>query len=58
MLPTCRSLVRYSECSARFRGIELQPHTLNYLPSQLPASPTAHEYLSFPLLLCLTDKGS
>ena len=33
-------------------------YPLNYLPSQLPPSSTAHEYLSFPLLLCLTDEGS
>ena len=33
-------------------------HPLNYFSSQLPPSPTAHEYLSFPLLLCLTDEGS
>ena len=31
---------------------------LNYLPSQLPPSPTAHEYLSVPLLLCPADEGS
>ena len=31
-------------------------HTLNYLPSQLPPSSTAHEYLSFPLLLSPSDE--
>ena len=33
-------------------------HLFDYLPSQLPPSPTTHEYLSFPLLLCLADEGS
>ena len=31
---------------------------LKIFVSQLPPSPTAHEYLSFPLLLCLTDESS
>ena len=42
--------------SGPLAGDRTTHHTLNFLPSQLPPSPTAHEYLSVPLLLCLTDE--
>ena len=42
----------------RLRGDRTTRHPLDYLPSQLPPSPTAHEYLSFPLLLSPPNEGS
>ena len=59
-------LFSYSETSQRkvrnsvhvgpLAGDRTTRHPLNSLPSQLPPSPTAHEYLSFPLLLCPADE--
>ena len=39
-------------------GDQTTRHPLNYVPSQLPPSPTDHEYRKFPLLLCPTHEGS
>ena len=49
-------LVRVSSSPLAWGRITSCP--LSYGSSQLPPSPTAHEHLIIPLLLCLANEGS
>ena len=49
--------VRRNSFMAPLAGNRTTRLPLNYLPRQLPPSPTTHEYLSFPLLLRLSNEG-
>ena len=51
------SQLRSLTCVGSLDGDRTTRDPAYYLPSQLPPSPTAHEYLSVPLLLCLADEG-
>ena len=55
---TSQRKVRNLVCLGPLAGDRTTRHPQNYLPSQLPPSPTAHEYLSFPCLLSPSDEGS
>ena len=44
--------------SGGLAGDRTTRYPLDYIPGQLPPSPTVHEYLSFPSLLCLSNEGS